>query len=331
MESMEAKINTANDRFHFYDIPIPATDQKSEILAGLSAKQKRVSPKFLYDQKGSDLFDQITSVKEYYPTRSEHCILRDYGKKICQHLDKETVLIEPGSGTCDKVRFLLQHHIPMAYAPIEISKECLIDAAKSLTHSFPDLTVHAICADFTSINKIPGSLASQPKTAFFPGSTIGNFDYEEAIQLLKNIHKMLGKGGRLLIGVDLIKSVKLLHAAYNDKQGITAQFNLNMLNHIGHILGSPFNMSKFEHHAFFNTEESRIEMHLKCIDNYRLKVGNQEIHFQKGETIHTENSYKYTIEQFEALASEAGFHRTATWMDEDQLFSFHCFEARALL
>ncbi len=312
-----------NVRLHVHDLPTPVTDQVSEITQGLLAAQKVVSPKYFYDAEGSRLFDRITRLKEYYPTRAELEILSRHGRHICRHMDKNTAIIEPGSGTSEKVRYLLAPDFAATYAPIEISKACLLKAATRLTEDYPELTVHAICADFTAFEQIPAGLSSHRKTAFFPGSTIGNFEPDEARSLLRKFHRMVGKAGRLLIGVDLLKPIHLLNAAYNDREGVTAQFNLNLLLHIGRILGCTFDLEKFSHHARFNPALSRIEMHLKCEQAHSVRVRNTEIHFAKNETIHTENSYKYTVEQFDLLSEEAGFRREATWMDDNKLFSFH--------
>ncbi|MDX1451681.1 MAG: L-histidine N(alpha)-methyltransferase [Oleiphilaceae bacterium] len=318
---------TPQQRLHVHDLPTPVTDQASEIIQGLLATQKTVSPKYFYDDEGSRLFDQITRLKEYYPTRAEHGILSRYADQICAHMDGDTAIIEPGSGTSDKVRHLLDPGFAATYAPIEISKECLLSAASALTEDYPALTVHAICADFTALAQIPHALSTHRKTAFFPGSTIGNFEPDDAIALLKSIHSMIGINSRLLIGVDLLKSVDILHAAYNDNAGVTAQFNLNLLKHIGRVMDCEFDMEKFSHLAVFNPEHGRIEMHLKCEQSHQMMLQDNEIRFEKNETIHTENSYKYTIEQFESLAEQAGFQREATWLDDDALFSFHAFIA----
>ncbi|MDX1457854.1 MAG: L-histidine N(alpha)-methyltransferase [Marinobacter sp.] len=314
-------------RLHFHNVKPPLVDQRGEILSGLLATQKTVSPKYFYDEAGSRLFDQITELQEYYVTRAERSILEQQGRAICAYLAKDTMLIEPGSGSSEKIKMLLQHHLPASYAPIEISEYYLERAARQLHRDFPELVVHAVCADFTSLDRMPESVPESPKAAFFPGSTIGNFEQGTALQLLKNLHCMLGQHGKLLIGVDLIKHPDMLHAAYNDRQGITARFNLNLLNHIGRILKCPFDTRRFRHLAFYNQDLHRIEMHLECQESHALEVDGQTLLFEKGETIHTENSYKYSVDGFEALANEAGFRRQQTWIDTDNNFSFHCLEA----
>ncbi|MDX1756189.1 MAG: L-histidine N(alpha)-methyltransferase [Marinobacter sp.] len=313
-------------RLRIHNVKPPLVDQRQEILSGLMAANKRVSPKYFYDEAGSRLFDQITELEEYYVTRSERTILEREGRAICAYLSRDTMLIEPGSGSSEKVKMLLQHYLPASYAPIEISEYYLERAAQQLHVDFPELVVHAVCADFTSLDRMPDTVPEAPKAAFFPGSTIGNFEQGAAVQLLRNLRRMLGRRGKLLIGVDLIKHPDTLHAAYNDRQGITARFNLNLLNHLGRILNCSFDMGKFRHRAFYNQALHRIEMHLECREAHTLDVDGRVLVFRKGETIHTENSYKYSIEGFESLAGQAGFRRRQTWTDSERNFSFHCLE-----
>lgn len=316
------------ERLQFHNVKPDLVDQRQEILEGLTAAKKYVSPKYFYDEAGSRLFDQITELDEYYVTRAERSILESAGREICAYLSADTMLIEPGSGSSEKIRMLLAHYLPASYAPIEISEYYLEMAARQLRSEFPELMVHAICADFTSLDRMPDSVPHAPKAAFFPGSTIGNFEPPEAVAVLGNLHRMLGRDGKLLIGVDLIKHPDQLHAAYNDRLGVTAQFNLNLLAHIGRILDRPMELSRFRHLAFYNAELNRIEMHLECQEAHCVEVGGHTLSFAKGETIHTENSYKYSIESFEALAEKAGFRRQQTWTDDDNHFSFHCLVAQ---
>lgn len=315
-------------RLHFHNVKPQLVDQRDEILAGLMAGKKWVSPKYFYDEAGSRLFDQITELEEYYVTRSERAILEAAGRDICSYLSDDTMLIEPGSGSSEKIRMLLAHYLPASYAPIEISEYYLERAARQLRSEFPELTVHAVCADFTCLDRMPDTVPHAPKAAFFPGSTIGNFEKAAAVRLLKNLHRMLGTDGKLLIGVDLIKDPERLHAAYNDQRGITANFNLNLLSHIGRILQCPFDTSLFRHLAFYNQDLNRIEMHLECQESHSLVVDGHTLVFEKGDTIHTENSYKYSVDSFDALAAEAGFRRQQTWTDGGENFSFHCLVAQ---
>ncbi len=316
-----------NSNLFFHDIKPKAVDQKREIINGLLQKEKTISPKYFYDETGSQLFDQITALDEYYLTRSEQSIFEQHGKAICDHLSDETILIEPGSGNSEKIRILFRHYQPAGYAPIEISEAYLKQAAQQLTDDYPEITVHAVCGDFTEIQAMPPSIPSSPRAAFFPGSTIGNFEPADATRLLRNIHRILGREGKLLIGVDLIKDVSILNAAYNDAQGVTARFNLNLLRHISRIVAHDFDLDNFSHRAFYNQALNRIEMHLQCQKSHTITLDNQRVDFKKGETVHTENSYKYSVDSFEALARQAGFKRTQTWTDSDNYFSFHCFVA----
>jgi len=325
--ALQAMDNTNGSECILHDIPTPSGNQIDEILGGLQAQQKHVSPKYFYDDTGSRLFDQITSLKEYYPTRAEQSILDKHGAEISQYIHNNQVLLEPGSGTCNKIPYLLKHALPAIYAPIEISRQCLIDASKTLSEQFQELSIHAISADFTRLNTLPDCLQDHPKSAFFPGSTIGNFDPENARNLLANLHQLIGSGGYLLIGVDLLKPIQILHSAYNDRSGVTARFNLNLLKHIGRILETEFQLDHFTHRAGFNATAQRIEMHLACTHSHEMHIAGETIRFVKGETIHTENSYKYTVDQFEALAQKAGYRRLNTWCDSQNYFSFHCLQA----
>ncbi|ARU54959.1 putative methyltransferase [Oleiphilus messinensis] len=299
------------------------TDHCHQVLDGLQLEQKTISPKYFYDERGSELFDQITRLPEYYPTRTEQAILELFGAEIAQALDSETLLIEPGSGGCQKVRELLQHRFPAAYAPIEISGDYLKKAVSRLSREYPDMDIHAICADFTTLNRLPGELDGEKRVAFFPGSTIGNFEPEKAAGLLRNFAELVGDDGALLLGVDTLKDADVLHAAYNDAQGITAEFNLNMLDHLNRLIGAEFDRRYFHHEAFFNETSERIEMHLRCDRAHSVKVGSRTVDFQQGETIHTENSYKYSPERLDQLVSRAGFERQQSWFDDDQQFGFH--------
>ncbi len=328
MQNAAIQLSETENGLQIHDVPTPVCDQRSELMAGLRAEQKWVSPKYFYDDKGSRLFDQITQLPEYYPTRAEQDILSRHGEEISSYLSHDGALLEPGSGSCNKVPYLLRHALPGSYVPIEISRECLIASSEDLQAQFPKLDIQAICSDFTVLSQLPKAVADFPrKTAFFPGSTIGNFTPEEACQLLKQIRRYIGKDGTLLIGVDLLKPIQVLHRAYNDRSGITARFNLNLLDHIARILNTDFDVAGFEHLARFNASQQRVEMHLRCTRDHSVQIDHENIRFRKGETIHTENSYKYTTDQFEALANQAGFKRLQSWYDSQGYFSFHCFQA----
>ncbi len=306
----------------FHDFEPEQESFLSVVLNGLRKKQKSIPSKFFYDERGSRLFDQICELDEYYPTRTELQILKDHAREISAVLGNRAHLIEFGSGSSTKIRTLLDAmEQPLSYVPMDISRDHLLIAAKRLASSFPDLPVIAICADYTSDFPFP-NLGEGRKTGFFPGSTIGNFTPREATEFLKKARNLLDGGG-MLIGVDLLKDEKILHAAYNDRQGITADFNLNLLKRCNQELEAGFDMSKFEHKAFLNREKNRIEMQLLSLCDQIVSIGGERITFQEGETIHTENSYKYSIDSFQALAEEAGFIPQAVWTDSASLFSVH--------
>ena len=313
----------SSPRYQFFDQHPELADFRADIIQGLSAAEPYILPKYFYDEAGSRLFEAICNTEEYYPTRTEVNIIRDNIDDIVEVLGKDCLLIEPGSGDSYKVRLLLDALRPIAYLPIDISKRYLQDEAKKLAAEFTWLNVHAVCADFTGKLELPYHVESTNKVAFFPGSTIGNFVPEQAIKVLEEIKVMVGDGGGLLIGVDLQKDIGILNAAYNDNKGYTAEFNKNLLKRINTELGADFNLEQFDHHAFFNSEKHRIEMHLISTQEQQVSIENQHFHFKKGQSILTEYSHKYTVEHFERLASQAGFQRIKTWLDEKQLFSVH--------
>ena len=319
--------NTSSDiALKFYDNHPEQADFFEEVMEGLKAQPRRIPPKFFYDEKGSQLFDQICNVPEYYVTRTECKILTDNIEEISQVVGSGCMLLEPGSGSSEKVRLLLDELKPETYVPMDISRNYLFDAARQVSEEFPWLDVHAACVDFTSPMAIPDEIGQGRKVAFFPGSSIGNFEPDEAIGFLKNIAALVGKGGGLLIGVDVKKPVQILHAAYNDGQGVTAEFNLNLLERINNELDADFNLDNFNHCAHFDEETGRIEMHLVSVKDHDVTVGDETFFFNENETIHTECSYKYDVEEFQGLAEEAGFASKRVWQDDDSLFSVHYYE-----
>ena len=311
----------------FYDEHPKPVDFYAEVMHGLQRMPKLIPPKFFYDEVGSRLFDAICEVPEYYPTRTEMALLYEHAEEIAALIGKECLLIEPGSGSSQKVRLLLDALQPAAYIPMDISRAHLLNAAQQLSEDYPWLEVHATCIDFTSEMKLRFCPPSVHKVAFFPGSSIGNFEPIDAIGFLRNMANMVGVGGGLLIGVDLKKDHGILNAAYNDAEGITAQFNLNLLSRINHELDGKFDIDSFQHKAFYNPHVGRIEMHLSSRDNQVVTVGDKVVNFNKAETIHTENSYKYTVEEFSCLAQAAGFDLVTVWTDSDALFSLHYYQA----
>ena len=315
--------NPLSKRYQFFDQHPEMSDFRADILQGLSAAEPYIEPKYFYDETGSRLFEEICNSDEYYPTRTEVSIIRTNIEDIVEVLGKDCLLIEPGSGDSYKVRLLLDALRPIAYLPIDISKRYLQDEAQKLAAEFTWLNVHAICADFTGKLELPYHVESTNKVAFFPGSTIGNFAPKQAISVLKEIRAMVGKNGGLLIGVDLQKEASILNAAYNDKAGYTEKFNKNLLLRINRELGADFNYDAFKHHAFYNKEQCRIEMHLVSLYDQQATIDNKIFQFKKNQSILTEYSHKYSIDSFQKLAEQAGFQSKKTWVDQDQLFSVH--------
>jgi len=320
--------NPSSQRYRFFDQHPEIADFHAEIIQGLSARDPYIPPKYFYDEAGSRLFEEICNTEEYYPTRTEVKIIRDNINDIVEVLGKDCLLIEPGSGDSYKVRLLLDALRPIAYLPIDISRRYLQDEAQKLAAEFTWLNVHAVCADFTGKLELPYHVESTNRVAFFPGSTIGNFLPEQAVTVLNEIHMMVGDDGGLLIGVDLQKEAAILNAAYNDKKGVTEQFNKNLLQRINRELGANFDLEQFEHHAFFNEQKHRIEMHLVSMQEQQVFIDNHVFQFIKGQSILTEFSHKYTVEHFEKLAEQAGFERIKTWLDEEKLFSVHYLKAK---
>ena len=298
-------------------------DSRREILAGLHKKQKSINPKYFYDTHGSELFERITTLPEYYPTRTERSLYTEHADDIAEHCGKNCVLIEPGSGSSEKVRLLLEPLKPNAYVPMDIAKEFLQRSAIKLGKEFSWLNVHAVCADFGNYDEVPEGLPEGKRVIFYPGSTLGNMTPDTAKQFLNNLRPWLGHDGGMLIGIDLHKSTDTLTAAYNDLDGVTAAFNLNVLSHINSLTDSNFYLKNFTHRAFYNVELQRIEMHLESKCDHIVRLGESAISFAEGETIHTENSYKYTQESFQELVEEAGFTVRQSWLDNNQLFSVH--------
>ena len=298
-----------------------------DVLAGLKATPKRIPAKYFYDDEGSRLFEQITTLPEYYPTRCEMKILRDHGAEIGRLIPEGAALIEFGSGSTRKVRILLKHAPKLAaYVPVDISAEFLQREAAELRRNRPDLNVVPVVADFCKPFDLPQAARDAPaRVGLFPGSTIGNFEPHEAAAFLRNIAKILGVGATLIIGVDLIKAPEILNAAYNDKQRITADFNFNLLRRINRELGGHFKCEAFEHHAFYNRERNRIEMHLASLRRQKVRVAGETVDFRAGETIHTENSYKYSIDSLNALASGVGWTPLEVWTDADKYFAIAAF------
>ena len=314
------------DNLTFYDLEPAASSFRDEVLHGLTQPRKAIPPKYFYDRRGSQLFDQICTLPEYYPTRTEMALLKTHAAEIADLVGPNCVLIEYGSGSSQKIRLLLDAlPAPAGYMPIDISRDHMLHSTSDLASQYPALEMAAVCADYTQAFELP-PLKKQPigqRVLFFPGSTIGNLEPEMALQLLKQSVARLDRGDSLLLGVDLKKDPAILHAAYNDSSGVTAAFNLNLLTRINRELNGNFDLAKFRHYAFYNPVQGRVEMHLFSLQEQRVQIQQHPISFRAGETIHTENSYKYTVEELQEIAHLAGFTAVKTWMDEQQLFSVY--------
>ncbi len=293
------------------------------VLEGLQKSRKELPCTLLYDERGSQLFDQICDLEEYYPTRTEMAIMRRHIREITDCVDPKALMIEYGSGSSLKTRLLLDHLPDLAgYVPIDISTEHLQQSAAQISAAYPHLHVSPVSADFRDPIELPPSCrAIAHRVAYFPGSTIGNFHADEAAEFLERVADLCGPLGGLLIGVDLKKDPTVLHQAYNDQKGVTAAFNLNILVYLNRELGTDFQLDQFRHYAFYNTSAGRIEMHLVSLADQVVHLDDQIIEFKEGESIWTESSYKYTLEAFEALAAGAGFQVNRVWTDADKLFS----------
>lgn len=298
-----------------------------DLLAGLAAKPRSISPKYFYDAEGSRLFDRICELPEYYPTRTELAILQRSAGEMAALAGPRAEIVEFGAGSLRKVRLLLQaFDAPARYLPIDISGEHLRDAAAILRREFAGLDVQPVVADYTQPLTLPAATAAGRRIGFFPGSTIGNFTPEEALHFLQGAAGML-RGGALILGADLVKDPQLLHAAYNDAEGVTAAFNLNLLVRANRELGANFQPGRFAHYAFYNAPAQRIEMHLVSRERQVVSLLGERFGVDEGETLHTENSYKFTVEGLRTLATQAGFRPGPVWTDPDRLFSVHWLHA----
>ncbi|HEY0909889.1 MAG TPA: L-histidine N(alpha)-methyltransferase [Bradyrhizobium sp.] len=298
-----------------------------EAIGDLSQRPKRLSPKYFYDAAGSELFEAITRLPEYYPTRTELSILRDRGNEIAAIIPKGAALVEFGAGATTKVRLLLENCAIGAYAPVDISGDFLQGQANGLRKDFPGLAIYPVAADFTAPFALPDAITAMPKVGFFPGSTLGNFEPHDASAFLRSAREILGEGAQMIIGVDLEKDERVLHDAYNDAAGVTARFNLNVLVRINRELGGNFDLSAFTHRAIYNRERHRIEMHLISKKSQTARLLGTSFSFGPGESIHTESSYKYSLERFNALARGSGWTPRASWTDKACMFSVHALVA----
>ena len=298
-------------------------DFLKDVIEGLGKNPKTLKPKYFYDNRGAQLFTEICTTPEYYPTRTEIKILNQNAEDIASQIGDNTALIEYGSGALEKIKILLNFlKEPVGLIPVDISEDQLFVSAKNLENLYPNLEILPVAADFTQPIPIPG-FSQPPKkyVAFFPGSTIGNFEPDLAIQFLQGVTKTIGLDGLLLIGFDLKKDIETLLAAYDDQRGVTASFNKNLLSRVNGELGGNFNLNTFEHVARYNENKGRIEMHLKSTMEQTVSINKELFEFLEGETIHTENCYKFTKESFTAMSSKAGLSPVKTWTDDKNLFA----------
>jgi len=312
-----------NSNFSFHHLKKDESNDFSEVIDGLcDVKQKKISSKYFYDENGSNLFDKITNLKDYYPTKMEMEILNSNNKEFLTFFPPNASVIEFGSGSNKKIKKLLEAlDKPSEYIPIDISREFLYRNAMESAKQFPKLKIKAICADFDQIDAVNKIIkSSNHKIGFFPGSTIGNYSPIDATNLLKKFAKILGNNNYLIVGVDLKKDISIIEKAYNDNEGITEMFNKNILLSINNNCGSEFDVESFSHKAFFNKDLDRIEMHLVSKKQQTIKLLDKEIYFEKGESIHTENSYKYTIDSFKELVRRLNFKTLKVLTDKNLFF-----------
>jgi dimethylhistidine N-methyltransferase len=305
------------------DLHPPADDFAQDVIDGLTATEKSLSPKYFYDARGSRLFDRITELPEYYLTRTELAIMDASMAEIADHVGAEASVIEFGAGSGLKTRQLLAGlHGPVAYVPVEISKGHLLESAQAIAAEFPEIEVLPVCADFTRPFDLPQPARMPVRNlVYFPGSTIGNFPKPDAVELLRVMYAEAAEGGALLIGVDLRKDRQTLERAYDDDAGVTADFNLNLLARINRELGADFDLEKFHHDATWNPDAGRMEMRLVSDAAQSVQLQGRRIEFARGEAILTEYSHKYELDEFADLAAEAGFSVDEIWVDENRLFS----------
>ena len=308
---------------HFHDYhPSPAS-LINEVLAGLAARPKALPPKLFYDSRGAQLFERICELPEYYLTRTEITILERHAPEIAALVGNGICLLELGSGAGIKVRLLLEHLRPAMYVPIDISRQQLHASAATLAADYDWLEVHPVCADYCRPLELDFFPDAARRLVFFPGSTLGNFEPDEAAGFLEGLLALVGKDGSLLVSIDLKKDVGRIEAAYDDSAGVTAAFNLNILSRLRRELDAEVDPQGFRHQAFYNRHAGRVEMHLISRRPQTVVVDGHEFSFDEGETIHTENSYKYSIEEFRSLARRAGYLPQRVWVDSEALFSVH--------
>ncbi|RQO80806.1 L-histidine N(alpha)-methyltransferase [Acidovorax sp. FJL06] len=293
----------------------------TDITHGLTQRPARISPKYFYDQQGSQLFEAITRLPEYYPTRTETALMQAHAHSIAGVVGPGRTLIELGAGNCQKARTLCRLVQPACFVGVDISADFLEQAVQGLRDEFPALDARALAGDMTLGVALPEDIPRTGRLVFYPGSSIGNFDPPHALGLLAHMRELIDDDGGLLIGIDLPKDVAVLEAAYDDAAGVTAAFNRNVLTHVNRLIGSDFDVDQWQHRAFFNHQESRIEMHLEAVADSHVRWPGGGRRFEQGERIHTENSYKYPLSVFTAMLARAGFAQAQAWTDERGWFA----------
>ena len=302
------------------DAPVD-TGIADEVLAGLRTTPKRIAPKFFYDKKGSELFDAITELDEYYVPRVERQIFAEHAADMCAAVGTGSTVIEPGAGSCEKITWLLPELAPEVYVPMDISGEHLEHSAAALSEQHPELAIRPQVCDHTAGLDLEDKLPDGKRVFFYPGSSVGNFEPADAVAFMQRMRALMDGAGGLLIGVDAKKDPQVLHAAYNDADEVTAAFNLNVLDHLNDELDGNLDTERFEHHALYNQQAGRIEMHLRCTESHTAELAGAPIAFDAGELVHTENSYKYHPDEFAALGEQAGLQPKACWQDDRGWFS----------
>lgn len=302
---------------------------KAEVLDGLMGPEKSLHPKFFYDEQGSELFEAITRLPEYYLTRLELEIFDTHLSAISAEVPREGCVVEYGSGSSLKIRRVIEELAPAAYVPVDISREHMVAMARELAGDFPDLAIYPTCADFTDTFELPPPVAGMTKVGFFPGSSIGNFSLEGAAAFLGRVARTLGVGAKLIVGVDLKKDIAVLEAAYDDAAGVTAAFNLNLISHLAETLGVDLQPDRFRHRAVYNEALGAVQMFLDVIESHEVEIGGEAIRFAAGESVHTENSFKYDREEFLHLAGTAGFREVGSWTDPKGWFAVFLLEVTA--
>jgi len=318
------------DNFHYFDQHPTLADFRQVVLSGFRSKPKRLPPWLLYDLRGSQLFDQIVEHADYYPPDAEREIFKSFGSEIAKEVGDDTLVIEPGAGSCNKVRWLIEAGFSIKrYLPIEISSEILKENASKLAGQHPGLEVFALATDYLRQIQWPTGVWENVRRTivFFPGTSIGNYEPQEAQSLLDYFRHWIPGDGGLLIGVDNPKDAAIMERAYDDRDGLSAEFNLNLLDRIASAFEQPSLRSEFEHHSVYNAASQRMEMHLKAKRKFRMRLGEEVFRFEAGETIHTENSYKYGPDQFTSLALQAAFGEPRIWSDSRSYFYVYYFPA----